>query len=350
MNLSPKNPMGLQGIAFLEFAPTKKDSFVPLFEKLGFEVGATHPSLPITIFSQSEIHFFVNEFAEGFAAEFARKHGPSICGLGLKVQNAAEAFECAILNGAEAASVVDYHSPSGEPLYAIYGIGGSVIYLVDDAIAAGHFKSLGFLERKKGSSPTPPKFLSIDHLTNNVPQGDLEHWSSFYKDIFGFVEVRYFDITGNQTGLLSHALRSPCGTFCIPINESKDEKSQIAEYLREYHGPGIQHVALLTDDLLSVLPDIRSALVPLLEIEPEYYQTVFERVPHVKEDPKAIEREGVLVDGDEQGYLLQIFSKKVIGPIFFEFIQRHNHHSFGEGNFQALFRTIERDQQLRGVL
>jgi 4-hydroxyphenylpyruvate dioxygenase len=175
-------------------------------------------------------------------------------------------------------------------------------------------------------------------------------WSEFYKNVFGFVEVRYFDIKGVKTGLTSFALRSPDGSFCIPINEGTDAKSQIDEYLREYNGPGVQHIALQSDDLLGSLETIDKAVVPTLDIDDEYYATVFERVPNVVEDHARIRAHQVLVDGDDEGYLLQIFTKNLVGPIFIELIQRRNHLSFGEGNFGALFRSIERDQERRGVI
>jgi 4-hydroxyphenylpyruvate dioxygenase len=193
-------------------------------------------------------------------------------------------------------------------------------------------------------------FRAIDHLTNNVPRGTLGRWAAFYKDVFGFSEVRYFDIRGVRTGLTSFALRSPCGTFSIPINEGTETESQIDEYLREYNGPGIQHLAFLTDDILAALRGLDDTAIETLDIDGDYYATVFDRVPGVREDHDELRRRNVLVDGDADGYLLQIFTRNLIGPIFIEIIQRRNHLSFGEGNFGALFRSIERDQTRRGVL
>ena len=194
----------------------------------------------------------------------------------------------------------------------------------------------------------PKGFLTIDHLTNNVERGTMGRWAGFYRDVFGFTEVRYFDIRGVKTGLTSYALRSPCGRFCIPINEADEARSQINEYLDEYKGPGIQHLAFLTEDILASL-DALDGAVETLDIDDDYYATVFDRVPGVIEDHAAIRRRNVLVDGDEHGYLLQIFTRNLVGPIFVEIIQRRNHLSFGEGNFGALFRSIERDQAKRGV-
>jgi 4-hydroxyphenylpyruvate dioxygenase len=193
-------------------------------------------------------------------------------------------------------------------------------------------------------------FLAIDHLTNNVPKGELATWGRFYQDVFGFTEVRYFDIRGVQTGLTSYALRSPCGRFCIPINEGTEAKSQINEYLEEYKGPGVQHLAFLTADILASLRALDGSGIETLDIDADYYASVFDRVPGVTEDRGELARRNVLVDGDAEGYLLQIFTKNLIGPIFVEIIQRKNHLSFGEGNFGALFRSIERDQAKRGYL
>jgi 4-hydroxyphenylpyruvate dioxygenase len=192
----------------------------------------------------------------------------------------------------------------------------------------------------------PKGFLAIDHLTNNVEKGTMQAWADFYKHVFGFTEVRYFDIRGVKTGLTSYALRSPDGSFCIPINEGSEEKSQIEEYLREYRGPGIQHLAFLTDDLLASLDAMAGSDGQMLDIDDAYYAEVFERVPNVTEDHGRIRQHQVLVDG----YLLQIFTKNLVGPIFIELIQRKNHLSFGEGNFGALFRSIERDQERRGAI
>jgi 4-hydroxyphenylpyruvate dioxygenase len=193
-------------------------------------------------------------------------------------------------------------------------------------------------------------FSIMDHLTNNVEKGTMTKWADFYKDIFGVEEVRYCDIHGLKTGLQSYALRSPDGSFCIPINEATDPKSQIAEYLEEYKGPGVQHIAFLTDDIIKSVAGIQKAGIVCLDIDNEYYEEVFERLPNVTEDRKKLQDLQILVDGDEEGYLLQIFTKNVIGPIFIEIIQRKGHLSFGEGNFGALFRSIERDQQKRGYL
>jgi len=266
--------------------------------------------------------------------------------MGFWVEDANEAWETAIERGARPFDETEKTTTPYE-LPAVYGIGNSLIYFVDDPQL---FFEREFEERDNPIEIEDKGFWGIDHLTNNVYNGELEKWSDFYKDIFGFSEVRHFDIRGEETGLLSYALRSPDGSFCIPINEGTEEKSQIEEYLREYNGPGIQHIALISNDLLESLNAMEGGQVEFLDIDDEYYQRVFDRVPNVTEDHDEIQRLQVLVDGDEEGYLLQIFTRNLIGPIFIELIQRKNHQSFGEGNFGALFRSIERDQKRRGVL
>jgi 4-hydroxyphenylpyruvate dioxygenase len=270
--------------------------------------------------------------------------------MGWRFEDPEWAHAQALERGARDAGTRDYVF-GGKRVPAIFGIGNSLIYFIE----APHDRAFDYREhglvRLQDPVLVPEKgFLAIDHLTNNVYKGTMKEWASFYKDIFGFEEVRYFDIRGKKTGLTSFALRSPCGKFSIPINEAEESKSQINEYLDEYHGPGVQHLAFLTRDLISSLHLLEHTGIRMLDIEPEYYRSVFKRVPRVKEDHKEIERLSVLVDGDEKGYLLQIFTKNLIGPIFIELIQRENHLSFGEGNFQALFNSIERDQMKRGVL
>jgi 4-hydroxyphenylpyruvate dioxygenase len=268
--------------------------------------------------------------------------------MGWRVKDAHKALEAAVRRGATARPEADLHV-DGKPVPAILGIGGSLIYFIDGYGSPLRYERLGF-ERISPQRDVPEKgFVAIDHLTNNVERGTLRRWANFYQSVFGFEEVRYFDIRGAKTGLTSYALRSPCGHFCIPINEADEAKSQINEYLEEYHGPGIQHLAFLTDDLLGSLRKLEGTPIEMLDMDDEYYRDVFARFPQLTEDPTEVRRRNVLVDGDPEGYLLQIFTKNLIGPIFIEMIQRKNHFSFGEGNFGALFRSIERDQQRRGV-
>ena len=339
------NPIGLKGIAFLEYSAESDFNMGALFEKFGFSKLFRHKTGKVDGFKQNNIIFLVNE-GDGFAKQFRSTHGPSACGMGMFVEDANAAFAGAVKRGARAFDPNEATRAAFD-LPAIYGTGDSLIYFVDSPT--------NFFEAEFEDHPTPnvvpdKGFHTIDHMTNNVYKGTLIQWADFYKNIFGFTEVRYFDIRGDETGLLSYALRSPDGSFCIPINEGTEEKSQIEEYLREYDGPGIQHIALATNDLLDSLDKMEGTGVRFLDIDDEYYDTVYNRVPNVTEDHARIKKHNVLVDGDEEGYLLQIFTHNAIGPIFFELIQRKNHLAFGEGNFGALFRSIERDQRRRGVL
>jgi 4-hydroxyphenylpyruvate dioxygenase len=344
-----KNPVGIRGFEFVEFASPRPDELKAIFRDLGFSKTKTHETKAIDYYTQGDIHFIVNREPGSFAGDFASAHGPSACATGWRVDNAEKAFSTAIARGAKPAKKTDYMR-HGKPVPAIVGVGDSVIYFIDDYKNPTRYDSLGFQTAKNPDVVPSKGFALMDHLTNNVYQGELKPLADFYKNVFGFEEVRYFDIRGQKTGLLSYALRSPCGSFCIPINEGTETKSQINEYLREYKGPGIQHIALLTGNMLKTMELMENAKFDTLDIDSEYYDEVFTRIPNVTEDHAKIRKYNLLVDGDESGYLIQIFSKNVIGPIFFEFIQRKNHLGFGEGNFGALFRAIERDQERRGVL
>ncbi len=338
------NPTGLKGIRFVEWArPADSDiDYDALFMGFGFSRLAQLPGADVTLYQQGDIVFLVNAEPDSFAAEFAKKHGPSIPGMGWCVEDAESAFKAAVARGAR-----PYEGETPYDAPAIYGIGDSLIHFVDDG---RNDVLVDFVVHSQPIEVPSKGFTTIDHLTNNVQKGTMERWQRFYKDVFGFTEVRTFDIRGEKTGLTSYALRSPDGSFCIPINEGSESKSQIEEYLREYDGAGVQHLAFLTDDLLASLDALDGSGIETLDIDPDYYRTVFDRVPGVREDPDRIEGHKALVDGDDEGYLLQIFTKNLVGPIFIEMIQRRNHLSFGEGNFGALFRSIERDQERRGVL
>lgn len=346
---SEANPLGLNGIEFIEFASPKPGRLHELFTGFGFTKYMTHKTGKVDYYRQNDIHFLLSQQPSSFAEKFREEHGPCICSMGWRVANAQKALELAVERGAEALDNGDY-TWDGQTIPAIRGIGSSAIYFIDNFIDEDRYEKMDFEKIPNPQTVQEKGFLSIDHLTNNVPKGTMQQWATFYKDVFGFSEVRYFDIRGVKTGLKSYALQSPCKNFCIPINEGTEEKSQINEYLEEYHGPGVQHLAFLTNDILSSLDRMEGSGIETLDIDDEYYETVFDRVPNVKEDREHIRRHNVLVDGDDDGYLLQIFTKNVIGPIFIEIIQRNNHYSFGEGNFGALFRSIERDQEKRGYL
>lgn len=339
--MTSSNPTGLKGILFVEFVSREPARLEAICRAFGLSRRQRHPSLAVDAWSDNQILFLLNTEPGSFAASFEAAHGPAICSMGWLVEDSTKALAAAVSGGAR-----EYTGPRIVDFPAIYGIGDSLIYLVDRADAV----QTAFVAHPSPVIEASKGFLAIDHLTNNVHKGTMQTWASFYKSVFGFTEVRYFDIKGVKTGLTSYALRSPDGSFCIPINEGGDAKSQIEEYLREYNGPGIQHLAFLTHDLLGSLDAMDAGTIPVLDIDDAYYADIFKRVPNVQEDPERIRKHQVLVDGDDEGYLLQIFTKNLVGPIFIELIQRHNHLSFGEGNFGALFRSIERDQERRGVI
>ncbi len=343
------NPLELDGIEFVEFTSRNPGILHELFLEFGFSRVKHHETRKIDYYQQNDIRFLLNNEPDSSGTRFGHVHGPSICSMGWRVKNAAHALNTAIAKGARVYRGGDYITAAGIECPAIYGIGDSPIYFIENYNDQDLYEKLQFENLFKPDLVPSKGFLSIDHLTNNVAKGTMREWAEFYKTIFGFTEVRYFDIRGMKTGLQSYALRSPCGKFCIPINEADEEKSQINEYLREYNGPGIQHLAFLTSDILASLDRLSGTSIEMLDIDDDYYREVFNRVPNVTEDHKSIQSHNVLVDGDKNGYLLQIFTKNLIGPIFIEIIQRKNYFSFGEGNFLALFKSIERDQMRRGM-
>lgn len=342
--MTATNPIGLRGICFTAFCGPDPSAIERLFLDFGFSKLRDHHGLDLVSFHQNDIHLLLSSEPEGHAARFAEAHGPSIYAMGWYVDDPVQALKAAVERGARAVPPTD----KDLPYPAIEGIGGSLIYFIrvgGPSIFEEHFSPL------RTPIVVPDKgFLAVDHLTNNVPRGQQWKWADFYKGIFGFTEVRTFDIQGEKTGLTSDALRSPDGSFCIPINQPKGDHDQIAEYLREYNGPGVQHLAFSTNDLIASLDRLRGTAIETLDIDPDYYESVFDRVPGVVQDHERIEQHQILVDGDEEGYLLQIFTKNLIGPIFIEMIQRCEHQGFGEGNFGALFRSIEKDQERRGVI
>ncbi|MBP6217324.1 MAG: 4-hydroxyphenylpyruvate dioxygenase [Oligoflexales bacterium] len=341
------NPVGLEGIEFIEFS-SEQASLEKMFQEFGFSMRLERVG-EVKLYEQGQIHFLINQHPRSFAANFSKAHGPCVSSMGWRVKDAQLAFKEAVDRGAKPAPEGDYKI-EGKKIPAVYGIGDSLIYFIDAYKDKSLYERMGFTLSKHPIRVENKGFELIDHLTNNVYKGTMDTWAKFYKDIFGFTEIRYFDIRGIKTGLTSFALKSPCGSFCIPINEGTEKKSQINEYLDEYKGPGVQHIALLTHDIVKSIHHLDGSSIQMLDIDDEYYDSVFDRVPHVSEDHKELQRLKILVDGDEDGYLLQIFTRNLIGPIFIELIQRKNHHAFGEGNFGALFRAIERDQERRGYL
>ena len=343
------NPTGLMGIELVELASPDPQRLHELFLAFGFSRTMRHATKAVDLYEQNDIRFLLNREPSSAAGRFSALHGPAITAMAWRFQDPARAAQVAKERGATVTREGDY-ATRARPLDAVVGLGESLLYIVGATESRDRlYRDMGFVPLERPDIVKEKGFLAIDHLTNNVAQGTMQRWASFYKDVFGFTEVRYFDIRGAKTGLTSYALRSPDGSFCIPINEATESKSQIAEYLEEYKGPGVQHLAFLTKDILASLAALEGTPIHFLDIDDDYYANVFDRVPGVTEDRKEIARRNVLVDGDEQGYLLQIFTKNLIGPIFIELIQRKNHLSFGEGNFGALFRSIERDQARRGV-
>ncbi|HKK03819.1 MAG TPA: 4-hydroxyphenylpyruvate dioxygenase [Gammaproteobacteria bacterium] len=346
------NPLGIDGFEFVEFAAPDAALLHSLFRHMGFTAVARHRERKVTLYRQGDVNFLVNEEPDSFAADFARTHGPSACGFALRVADAAQARAHAIDNGAGALT----NKPGTLPVRApvIEGIGGSALYLVERYGERGSVYDTDFAYIE-GVDPQPEGFglTFIDHLTHNVYKGNMDKWANFYERIFNFREIRYFDIKGSKTGLVSRAMTAPDGMVRIPINEATDDKSQIAEYLQEYNGEGIQHIALFTDDIYATVEALRADGIEFLDVPDTYYEMVESRVPEHGEDLERMCENRILIDADRetgQRLLLQIFTQTCIGPIFFEIIQRKGNEGFGEGNFQALFESIERDQQRRGVL
>lgn len=347
------NPIGTDGFEFVEFtAPDAKgiEQLRQLFTGMGFTETAKHRSKEVFLFQQNDINIVLNGSPTGHVHEFARKHGPSACAMAFRVRNAAQAAAYVESQGAR---LVGSHANFGElNIPCVEGIGGSLLYLVDrygdKSIYDVDFE---FIEGRSAQD-NAVGLLSIDHLTHNVKRGQMDVWSGFYERIANFREIRYFDIEGKLTGLLSRAMTAPCGKIRIPINESADDKSQIEEFIREYHGEGIQHIALTTDDIYATVRQLRANGVDFMSTPDTYYAKVDTRVAGHGEPLEQLRELSILIDGapGDDGILLQIFTNTVIGPIFFEIIQRKGNQGFGEGNFKALFESIEEDQIRRGVI
>ena len=343
-----ENPVGTDGFEFVEYTAPDPELLRTLFERLGFGVTARHRSKNVTLHRQGDINFIINAEPDSFGQRFAREHGPSACAMAFRVKDAAAAFKRCIELGAK--PVETRVGPMELQIPAIEGIGGSLIYLVD-RYGERTIYDVDFVPVTTGSGVSNAGLTYIDHLTHNVARGNMNKWAGFYEKLFNFREIRYFDIEGKKTGLFSRAMTSPCGKIRIPINESQDDKSQIEEYLREYHGEGIQHIALATDDIYATVDQLRVNGIEFQDTPATYYEGVPGRVEGHRESLEELARRGILIDGSaREGILLQIFTKNVIGPIFFEIIQRKGNEGFGEGNFRALFESIELDQMRRGVI
>ncbi|WP_447730941.1 4-hydroxyphenylpyruvate dioxygenase [Pseudoxanthomonas suwonensis] len=351
-----ENPMGIDGFEFVEFAaPTgQAGQLHDYFRKLGFTKVARHRSRPISTYRQGDCTFLLNEDPDSYAARFAEKHGPSACGFAIRVKKLADWVRTqALKNGAEPFAPQDELSKAvAAPV--IKGIGDCMLYLVDRYDAKGTIHDPDYVY-EEGVDLKPAGFglTFIDHLTHNLYQGNMAKWADYYERLFNFREIRYFDIKGAKTGLFSKAMTAPDGMVRIPLNESSDPKSQINEYLEAYHGEGIQHIACFTDDIYVTVEKMREAGIEFLDTPDTYFDVIDQRIPEHGEDVERLRRNRILIDADpetKKRKLLQIFTQNAIGPIFFEIIQRKGNEGFGEGNFQALFESIERDQMRRGVL
>ncbi len=350
------NPLGLDGFDFVEFSAPKKGILEPVFEAMGFSRIARHRSKDVQLWRQGEINLIANYEPRSPAAYFTAEHGPSACGMGFRVRDAAKAYAMAIERGAEPVEVRT--GPMELRLPAIRGIGGSIIYLIDRYGDGGlSIYDIDFIyEAGVDRHPIGAGMQIIDHLTHNLYGGRMEHWAAFYEQIFNFREIRYFDIKGEYTGLTSKAMTAPDGKIRIPLNEEGQKGGgQIEEYLRAYNGEGIQHIAFSCDDLYAAWNRLKALGTPFAPAPPAtYYEMLAERLPGHGEPVDQLQSRGILLDGstenDDPRLLLQIFSQTMIGPVFFEFIQRKKDEGFGEGNFTALFKSMEADQIRRGAL
>lgn len=343
------NPLGVECFEFIEFSAPNAAPLHALFQKLGCQAVAKHASHQLTLYRQGRINFLINETPSAFATEFAKQHGPCCTGFAIRVDDAKKAHAHALTQGAESFNGLPNHALSLD-LPTLKGIGGSALYLTE-----GIEDLETQLEWLEGADRHPTGFGLdfVDHLTHNVRNGNMQTWADFYAQIFGFYEVKYFDIKGKQTGLRSKAMTSPGNKISIPINESEDPKSQINEYIEQYQGEGVQHIALYTDHIFDAVESLRANGVAFLDTPDTYFDMIDERIPDHGEDVARMRANKILIDADHtqpDKKLLQIFTQTNIGPIFFEIIQRKGNNGFGEGNFQALFEAIERDQQQRGVL
>ncbi|MBV8800147.1 MAG: 4-hydroxyphenylpyruvate dioxygenase [Alphaproteobacteria bacterium] len=346
------NPIGTDGFEFVEYTAPDVAQLHGLFEQMGFRAVGFHRSKAVTLYRQGEINFIVNAEPGSHGTRFAQSHGPSACAMAFRVTDAPAAYKKLLEAGAQ--PFANQVGPMELNIPAIEGIGGSVLYLVDrygersiyDVDFIPTDTSLGFEHEGAG-------LTYIDHVTHNVFRGNMDQWAGFYERLFNFREIRYFDIEGKLTGLKSRAMTSADGKIRIPINESADDKSQIEEYLHVYKGEGIQHIALGTENIYETVEVLKAGGMPFQDTPETYYERLDNRIKGHGEDVDRLKRDRILMDGaptDGQGLLLQIFTQNAIGPIFFEIIQRKGNEGFGEGNFRALFESIELDQIRRGVL
>src|ERR1700761_9041962 len=346
-----ENPIGTDGFEFVEYTAPDTAALGKFFEEMGFRAVGKHRSKNVVLYRQGDTNFIVNAEPESHGSRFAKAHGPSACAMAFRVKDAAFAYKELLARGAK--PFANHVGPMELNIPAIEGIGGSAIYLVD-RFGDRTIYDLDFMptDPSKGFTHEGAGLAYVDHVTHNVFRGNMNQWAGFYEKFFNFREIKYFDIEGKLTGLKSRAMTSPDGNIRIPINESSDDKSQIHEYLEEYKGEGIHNIALGTDTIYDTVEKLRFKGVAFQETPDTYYERLDNRIKGHGEDVPRLKRDKILMDGapEDSGLLLQIFTQNSIGPIFFEIIQRKGNQGFGEGNFKALFESIEADQIKRGVL
>ena len=347
------NPAGTQGFEFLEFTTKDPSKLIQQFSELGLKPTAKHHQADVTIYQLNNIRFIINSTTKSLTSEFADRHGSSVSAMGFRVKDAQAAFKHAIEHGAEPYTPMNpadiYHIP------AIYGVGRSLIYFIDyDGKRPNYIEQFKALPATNSTPSFNPTHLTyIDHVTHNLYRGNMKEWADFYMRIFNFREVRHFDIEGKMTGLKSQAMASPCGQIRIPLNESTDDQSQIEEFLQQFNGEGIQHIALGTDNIYESVANLKQNKINFLDTPDTYYELIESRLPKHGEDVSQLKALNILIDGEttkQKKLLLQIFTENMLGPVFFEIIQRKGDDGFGEGNFQALFESLELDQIRRGVI
>ncbi|HEY3812465.1 MAG TPA: 4-hydroxyphenylpyruvate dioxygenase [Caulobacteraceae bacterium] len=351
MAVTPDNPLGIDGFEFVEFTSPEPDRMAEILERMGFTATHRHPERDVVRYKQGGITMLLNRHATGQAAAFRASHGPSANGMAFRVDDAAKAYAMALERGAKPADAAS--TALGAEAKVLQGIGGSVLYLIDRYGERGTLYD--YWQPIEGAAEAEAEndvgLYLLDHLTHNVRRGEMRTWSGFYGRVFGFTEQKYFDIKGQATGLFSQAMIAPDKMIRIPLNESQDDSSQIEEFIRQYNGEGIQHLALATDNIYETVEKLRARGVEFQDTIETYFELIDQRLPNHGEDVARMRKNRILIDGsDEEGLLLQIFTANIFGPIFFEIIQRKGNQAFGEGNFQALFDSIELDQIRRGVI
>ena len=347
------NPLGTDGFEFVEFTGPDPQAIARQFTGMGFTAVAKHRSKNVVRYRQGDNNFILNMEPQGPAAQFREAHGPSANAMAFRVRDAGKALKLALERGAK--EVQGPVGPMELNIPAIEGIGGSYLYLVD-RYGAREIYEIDFVPIEGAEALVEANSVGLtylDHLTHNVARGNMSTWADFYERVFNFRQIRYFDIEGKVTGLFSKAMTSPCGKIRIPLNESQDDKSQIEEFLHTYRGEGIQHLALGTGDIYSTVQRMRKRGMRFQDTVDTYFDGIDARIPGHGESVERLRKDRILIDGaptEGQGLLLQIFTENAIGPIFFEIIQRKGNEGFGEGNFKALFESLELDQIRRGVL